>query len=65
MLLYCIVKLKVKRLNDNTKLPEFAHSTDAGMDLFCTEKVEVKNNQSLAVSTGIAMQIPDGYVGLI
>ena len=59
------MKLHIKKINNNAKLPEFAHPTDAGMDLFCAEKVEVKNNQTLAVSTGIVMQIPDGYVGLI
>ena len=59
------MKLKIKKLVVNAKTPEFAHKTDAGMDLFSVEDVEIKKGEVKAVSTGIAMQIPGGYVGLI
>ncbi len=57
--------LKVKKLNENAKIPIFAHQTDAGMDLFSIEKKVIKFGQTVSVSTGIAMEIPKGYVGLI
>ncbi len=59
------MKLKIKKLNKNAKMPNFAHKTDAGMDLYTTEKIILKPNQKTAAPTGIAMQIPEGYVGLV
>ena len=59
------MKIKVKKLSENAKLPEFAHMTDAGADLFSIEEVVLKPNQRALISTGIALEIPEGYVGLI
>lgn len=57
--------LKIKKLNENASLPNYAHPHDAGMDLFATEDVVIETGQRVQVPTGIAMEIPDGYVGLI
>jgi len=59
------MKLKIKKLQDSAKIPSFAYKTDAGFDLFSVEDIEIKNNKIVAVSTGISMEIPKGYVGLI
>lgn len=59
------MKLKVKKLNPLAKLPVYAHSGDAGMDIYSAEKVVLKPGQFLAVKTGISMEIPKGFVGLI
>jgi dUTP pyrophosphatase len=56
---------KVKKLDVDALLPVYAHSGDAGMDLFALEDTTIPIGQIVAVRTGIAMQIPDGYVGLI
>lgn len=58
-------KLKVKRLADTAILPTKAHESDAGIDLFANEDLEIKPGETILVSTGISMAIPYGYVGLI
>lgn len=59
------MQLQIKKLTDTAVVPVFAHTTDAGMDLFADEVVEVKPGERVLVSTGIAMAIPEGYVGLV
>lgn len=58
------IKIKVKRLTESAKLPEKAHPTDAGADLFYTY-VEIDANNNVVYHTGIAIEIPKGYVGLL
>jgi len=60
-----MIKLKVKKLHPDAKLPEFVHHGDAGMDLFSKEKVTIKVGERVKISTGIAVEIPHGYVGLV
>src|SRR3989344_7746273 len=56
--------LKLKKLKSDAKLPSYAHPGDAGMDIYsCEERTLLPQEQAL-ISTGIAMEIPDGYVGL-
>ena len=57
--------LKIKKLNENAKIPSFAHHNDAGMDLFCSEGITIEKDQRVQISTGIALELPDGYVGLV
>lgn len=60
-----IMKIQVKKLNLEAKLPQFAHQGDGGMDLFSVKDVIVKVGERIICPTGIAVQIPKGYVGLI
>ena len=55
--------LKVKRLNKNSVLPSYAKKGDAGMDL--TAISLSKTIQYYEYGTGLAVEIPHGYVGLI
>jgi len=57
--------LNVKRLTETAKLPTRAHPADAGMDLYADETVNVPHFGRAVVKTGIAVAIPEGYVGLI
>lgn len=59
------MKLPIKKLDSKAKLPSYSHPGDAGMDLFSLENTLVKAGQRLAVKTGIAMEIPEGFVGLV
>lgn len=59
------MQIKFKKLNENAVAPQYAHSFDAGMDLFCLENMSVAPNERVQISTGIAMEIPEGFVGLI
>lgn len=57
--------LKVKRLNQNATLPTRGSATAAGYDLYVAKSVILEPNSQAIVSTGIAMQIPDGWFGQI
>ncbi len=59
------LKLRIKRLNPEAKMPNYGHPGDAGLDLFSNEAVELKPGEIRAVATGLQMAIPAGYVGLI
>jgi len=56
--------LKIKRLGD-TKLPTHQYEGDAGLDLYVSEKIVIPSGMRGEVKTGVALAIPDGYVGLI
>ena len=57
--------IKIKRLVQDAKLPQYANENDAGMDFFSNEEHLLKPGERKAVSTGISMAIPAGFVGLI
>ncbi|MBU3180829.1 dUTP diphosphatase [Clostridium psychrophilum] len=51
--------LKVKLLYDNSRLPEYAHPGDAGLDIFSIEKVILKPGESKLINTGISIELPE------
>lgn len=57
--------LAVKRLHDDAVLPAYAHRGDAGLDLSAVEDVVLEPGERAAVATGLAMAIPEGWVGLV
>lgn len=60
------MELRVRKLNASAKLPSFAHDDDAGLDLFSLRDWTVKSDgQVYKIDTGIAFEIPVGFVGLI
>lgn len=59
------MQVKFKKLDSRAVSPNYAHSFDAGMDLFCLENISISPNERVQVSTGIAIEIPEGFVGLI
>ena len=59
------MKLKVKKLTPDAKLPLYGHKGDAGMDLFSSLEYVMQKGELFAVPTGISVEIPKGYVGLI
>lgn len=59
------MKVRIKKLNDNAMMPTKAHATDAGFDLYCTSKEIDWTKRQIVCHTGLAFEIPEGYVGLI
>ncbi len=59
------MKLKVKKLYENAKLPTKGHPGDAGLDFYAINEVVFAPREQVRVHTGVAVEIPDGYVGLI
>jgi len=45
--------------------PVYAHAGDAGADLEASENIIIPARDKSLVATGIRLEIPDGYVGLI
>lgn len=60
------MNLNVAKTHPEARLPEYSgYADDAAFDLYTTEDVEVAPNAPVQIPTGIAMEIPTGYVGLI
>jgi len=59
------LRLKVKKLREDARLPVRKRKGDAGLDLYSVENVILKPGEWKAVSTGIAIEIPQGYFGLV
>jgi dUTP pyrophosphatase len=57
--------LKIKKLSPDVTLPTYAHAGDAAFDLLASTDITVAPMQRVQVPTGIALEIPDGYVGFV
>ncbi len=57
--------LKIKKLHPEATMPKYLRTGDAAMDLYACEPKIIQPNQRELISTGIAMAIPQGNVGLI
>ena len=58
------LKVKIKKLNENAVIPTYSKDGDAGMDLVATSKY-YDDDGNIVYGTGLAFEIPKGYVGLI
>lgn len=52
-------------LDKGAKMPQRAHSTDAGMDIFSREEKTIKAGGAASFDTGVHIEIPTGYVGFL
>lgn len=59
------MKMNIKLLNDKAVVPDYAHNYDAGMDLRSVAKKTLMPGERFLCPTGIAMEIPEGYFGLM
>lgn len=55
----------VVRLDPDLPLPAYAHPGDAGADLCTTVDLVLAPGERALVPTGVALAIPEGYVGLV
>lgn len=58
------MKVKVMKLDAGAVIPKYAKSGDAGMDLYATS-FSIDKDNNYVFGTGLAFEIPKGYVGLI
>ncbi len=60
-------KMKIKKLNERATVPTYGTDFAAGADLYSCEEGEitVAPGETRFVHTGIALEIPQGYVGLV
>jgi dUTP pyrophosphatase len=59
------VELKFLKISKNAEAPEYILDSDVGFDLKAIEDVNLFPLEQKTVRTGIAMEIPEGYVGLV
>ena len=58
------MKVRIKKLNENAVIPSYAKDGDAGMDLVAT-KIISNTTFDVTYGTDLAMEIPNGFVGLV
>ena len=60
------MNLKIKKLSDKAVIPTYGSEYAAGADLYsCEGELTFEPGETKLVHTGLAMEIPVGYVGLI
>lgn len=59
------LKVKVKKLHPEAVVPKYAKLGDAGLDLTAVSKDYDEEKEKLVFGTGLAVEIPEGHVGLL
>ena len=61
------MKVNIKKLNEKAVVPTYGSQFSAGADLYALsdEPITIEAGKTVLVHTGIAMEIPTGYVGLV
>ncbi len=59
------MKISIKRLHPEAKLPSYGHPGDAGLDLFSLETYTLEPGERKIFPVGFAIEIPYGYVALV
>ena len=60
------MQVRVKKLNDNAVLPQYATAGAACFDLVCVNDVTITpGREHVALRTGLAFEIPEGYVMMV
>lgn len=64
---YMQQQVKIKLLNEQAKIPVYATEYAAGADIYaCIEElVSIEPGETKLIKTGLSMEIPSGYAGLI
>ena len=62
--------INIKKTNENAKIPTYGSEFAAGADLYAVihneeNKVEILPGETAFIDTGIVMEIPNGYAGLV
>lgn len=55
----------VRQLDPELPIPAYAHPGDAGADLYAAAPAVISPGERAVVPTGVAIELPDGCVGLI
>lgn len=58
--------LKILKLDEKATIPCYGSKSAAGADLYsCEDEIVFAPGETRLIHTGIAMEIPEGYVGLV
>lgn len=61
------MKVNIKKLKENAVIPTYGSEYAAGADLYaCLEQdVAIESGETALIGTGLAVEIPEGYAGLV
>lgn len=61
------MKVNIKKLNEKAKLPTYGTEYSAGADLYACidDVVEINPHETKLISTGLSLEVPENYAGLI
>ena len=59
------MRLAVRRLEADARLPSRSYDDDAGFDLYAAEAATVPAGGRASVRTGIALEVPERHAGLV
>jgi dUTP pyrophosphatase len=59
------VRIALKRLREDARLPTRAHGDDAGLDLYAVDACTIGPGERAVVPTGIAIELPGRHAGLV
>jgi dUTP pyrophosphatase len=59
------MQIRIKKLTPDAVIPQAQRPGDAGLDLYSIEDFELKPGERHAFKTGVAMEIPMDFVGLV
>ena len=57
--------IKISKIDPNAYLPSRKHPADAGLDIYANCDIIIESHSTSIVSTGITLEITDGFVGLL
>ena len=60
-----MIDVAIRRLRPDAVLPQQAYEGDAGVDLSACEAAVLEPGTRAVISTGLAVEIPDGYAGFV
>lgn len=59
------MKIKIKRLHKDAKLPSYAHPGDVGLDIYSLEPKTLNPGEHHIFFVGFAMEFPSGYAAIM
>ena len=61
------MKIRIKRLHENAIVPTYGSEYSAGADLYALTDgaLEILPHETVFIHTGISVEIPEGYCGLV
>jgi len=59
------MKIKIKKINPDCRLPSYAHPGDVGLDLYSLEDYDLKPGERKVFFVGFALEFPEGYAAIV
>ncbi len=59
------INIKIKRIDKEIELPKYSREGDAALDIRSAETLVLKAGEKRVVKSGIAIELPEGQVGLV